>query len=242
MSHSLHMVGDGDDLDVIVDVERTFGISILESEAEATRTVGELHQLIERHCAGRTETCLAQIAFHRLRTAVVSLGARTPTTPSTPITVLHELENGRTAWMWKMLEHRSGLELPRLEMPLSVPSWRTRWWHSVIAISLVVVTFAMCDRVLRLSPGAVLLILFLGLPALLLAAGGVLHLVFRDIPRRLQTIGDLAHEAAGCSFIELSRNRSRGSPEDRWFALLAILRLNTGNRFAIARDTTFFAQ
>jgi hypothetical protein len=51
-------------LDVVWDVERTFGIKLTDAEAERTRTVGQLYDLIElrRPNAGsRTLACLSQI-------------------------------------------------------------------------------------------------------------------------------------------------------------------------------------
>lgn len=42
MKETLNFVGDGDDVDVVHDVERTFGIELTNAEAEQTRTVGQL--------------------------------------------------------------------------------------------------------------------------------------------------------------------------------------------------------
>lgn len=47
MKDTLNLVGDGDDVDVIHGVERTFGIKLTDVEADRTRTVGQLHDLIE---------------------------------------------------------------------------------------------------------------------------------------------------------------------------------------------------
>jgi hypothetical protein len=42
MKDTLNFVGDGDDVDVIHAVERTFGIKLTDAEAVQTRTVGQL--------------------------------------------------------------------------------------------------------------------------------------------------------------------------------------------------------
>jgi hypothetical protein len=76
--------------------------------------------------------------------------------------------------------------------------------------------------------------------ALFLSIEYVWWLVFRTVPRRLLTIGELAREAAGCSFAKLAGAKECG-PSDRWFALTAILRAIAGHRTAITRQTTFFA-
>ncbi|TYL91434.1 acyl carrier protein [Bradyrhizobium rifense] len=59
MKDTLNFVGDGDDVDVIYNVERTFGIKLTDAEAEQTRTVGQLYDLIElKHPnAGRLQLC-----------------------------------------------------------------------------------------------------------------------------------------------------------------------------------------
>ncbi|MGY4496782.1 hypothetical protein ACVWYH_000709 [Bradyrhizobium sp. GM24.11] len=67
-------------------------------------------------------------------------------------------------------------------------------------------------------------------------------LVFRTVPRRILTIGELAREAAGCSFAKLTTENKECAPSDRWFALTAILRGLTGHKIAITPETTFFAE
>ena len=44
--NTVNMVGDGDDVDIVLDIEKTFGIQITEAEAEKIRTVGELYDLV----------------------------------------------------------------------------------------------------------------------------------------------------------------------------------------------------
>jgi hypothetical protein len=92
-------VGDGDDLDVVWDVERTFGIKVSDAEAERTITVGELYDLIEMkhpNTGSRTSACLSQMAFYRLRQAVKAMGAGGEITPRTLISVLEELNPVRS--------------------------------------------------------------------------------------------------------------------------------------------------
>jgi hypothetical protein len=75
---------------------------------------------------------------------------------------------------------------------------------------------------------------------------GAIHyvwwLVFRTVPHRLLTIGDLAQDAAGSSFIKLSTEKKGCGPSDRWLALTAMLRAHTAHQSAITRQTTFFAE
>ena len=90
------------------------------------------------------------------------------------------------------------------------------------------------------SPGLTLFGLFLGLPVVVAAFCLIWHRLFGTIPRRILTVGDLAREAAGHSFVGLAQKRTAGRP-DRWSALLAIVRRVSGFKRAITRDTTFYA-
>ncbi|MDP2411712.1 MAG: acyl carrier protein [Pseudolabrys sp.] len=242
MQDCLGFSGDGDELDVIVDVERTFGISVSVREAEELRNVGDLHDLIEsRFGAERTKACHSQIAFYALRRALVAMGAERHIAPVTPISQLRALESGSVVRLWDALGRRSGLCLPALETPFSkLPHWVTKL-SSVFLAVVAVATFIVADRVFGTSGVYMWLGAFFG--AFVLCAFGmyVTGLVFRDVPARLVTLGDLAREAAGYNFSELSRVRTEGSRSDRWYALEAILRPLSGFKRSINRSTTFIS-
>lgn len=239
MKDSLNLVGDGDDLDVIRDVESVFGIRITDREAEATLTVGQLYDLIQAKCPGadRTQACLSQIAFYRLRRALAPAD-KAAITPQTPIAVVRAVDPHSIGRAWKELSRRSGLTLPILETPshssaLSLYAIR----GIVVAIGSVAFFFALID-VFRLPA----IIFLLTAPLLAIMVGSLFHHVYGDIPRRIQTIGDLAREAAGYSFSEAFKSHPTGGPADRWQALTAVLRRISGHKSAITRDTTFFAR
>jgi|SRR5215475_2629623 len=114
MKDTLDLWGDGDDLDVVCDVERTFGIKLTGDEVERTRTVGELYDLIEiKHpnAGSGTPACLSQIAFYRLCRAVQALGATRKVTPRTPVSILDGLEPHFISQKWRLLAQTSGLDL-----------------------------------------------------------------------------------------------------------------------------------
>jgi hypothetical protein len=178
MADSLNLVGDGDDIDVIRDVERAFGIQIADHEAEAIRTVGQLYDLIQARCPGadRTQACLSQVAFYRLRRALAPTD-KTAITPRTPIAIVHTVGGGSTAKAWTELARRPGLTLPRLETPFTfaaTPSLRT----TLGSVAIGAACFAAWAVVLRLPP----LIFLLGLPLLGIAAGLFVHAAFRGYP------------------------------------------------------------
>lgn len=244
MGNSLNLAGDGDDLDVIADVERTFGIVITDAEAETPRTVGQLHDLIQAKCdAGGTEACFTQVAFYALRRAFASFG-RMGITPDTPVSVVRELCDGSIVQAWKELGRRSSLQLPPMETPFRVPKpplWSARIFWTLAAIAFAAGMYV-ADRHFGVPPVHLVWIVPIGLFLLGSIAQYGSYLVFRDIPLRITTVGELAREAAGYSFSTLSQTRPRPSSADRWYALTAILRQISGHKLPISRDTTFFSR
>lgn len=244
MKDTLDLVGDGDDVDVIQDVERAFGIKLTDAEAERLLTVGQLHDLIEFKrpgAGGRTLACLSQVAFYRLRQGLAHMEIEDEITPQTPISVLEGIEPQSISLKWRRLAQSSGLDLPPLETPFHswVPErWRYSSWPSGIVIGMLGCVGA-AAAIFFDSPVVVLLSGFVAIPALGIGIDYVWWLVFRTVPRRLVTIGDLAREAAGCSFAKLATEKKGCGPSDRWFALTAILRDITGHKTAITRETTF---
>lgn len=239
MQNCLHLVGDGDDVDVVRDVEREFQIRISDEEARATQTVGALHDLIEAKCRpGHTQVCQSQRAFYRLRHALAEMGVAERITPDTPISVI--AKKGRISRSWKELGQRSALNLPRLETPFrsEPPSKfvsRTIW---IVAAGMLFAGFLLWEK-LGFSRGTVWLVAPLMI-SLALVSWYVVHLAFRNIPLRIRTIGDLAQEAAGHSFAALKDDRDC-SAADRWQALVAILRDISGHKGPVTRETRFFA-
>ncbi|WP_234681546.1 acyl carrier protein [Bradyrhizobium monzae] len=239
MKDTLNFVGDGDDVDVIHDVERTFGIKLTAAEAEQTRTVGQLHDLIElkRPNAGSgTQTCLSQLAFYRLRRALKTMGLEGEITPQTPMSALERIEPRSMASKWRRLAQSSGLDLPSLESPFRIKKepaifrWRAPLILGVLGCLWVAFGTSLDYR----------LVLFLG-SALFVGFDYAWWLVARSAPQRIHTIGELAREASGFSFATLTAENKECAPSDRWFALGAILRGITGHELAITRQTTFFA-
>jgi hypothetical protein len=237
MKDTLNLFGDGDDVDVIYAVERTFGIKLTDAEAERTRTVGQLYDLIElKHpnAGSRTRACLSQMAFYRLRRALRTMGIEGEITPQTPVSVLAQIEPRSMAPKWRRLAQGSGLDLPRLETPfrISEEPILLRWRGLLMSAA-----FGGLCAAFGISWAVVILA-----GTLLLGFEYACWLLWRSVPRRILTIGELAREAAGFSFAKLTAEDAACAPSDRWFALTAILRQITGHEIAITRETSFFAK
>lgn len=245
MQDCLGLVGDGDELDVIVDVERTFGIVISNQEAEAIRNVGDLYDLIElRVGPEKIKACHSQVAFYALRRALVSMGADKSIAPATPVAKLRASSTDSIARWWSKLGRQSGLRLPPLETPFvwqyALPHW-ARYLIFCLTAGAVGLTALTVERVMGISGGYAFMAVLVGAGLISFALVHTHYLVYRDIPARLETLGDLAREAAGFSFSEMRQSRYLGSRYDRWYALEAILRPLSGYKLPIKRSTTFIA-
>jgi hypothetical protein len=247
MADTLDLWGDGDDVDVVWDVERTFAIKVSDDEAERTITVGQLYDLIEMkqpNAGSRTPVCLSEIALYRLRRAVKAMGAPDQITPQTPISVLEGLEPHSICLKWRRLAQTSGLDLPPLETRFRMLQASPELFRlppglvwGVLACCALTALGILLHRpaVILWGAGAVL-----ATPALCAAFDYVWWLLFRTVPRRL--LSDLVRETAGCSFVKLTAEKKGCGPSDRWFALTALLRGIRGHQAAITRETTFFAE
>ncbi len=79
MRKSLNLVGDGDESDLIKDLEDIFAIKFAVAELAACRTAGDLNGILWRHLSRRAGSdnvrCMDAIAFYALRSVLVSAGA-----------------------------------------------------------------------------------------------------------------------------------------------------------------------
>lgn len=245
MPNSLDLTDGLDGVEIVQDVERTFGISIADHEAQATLNVGQLFELIEAKCgmSEKTRACLSQIAFYKLRRAFTSNGMGR-IVPSTSVSILRRQHAKSLPQVWSELEQRSGLTLPPLETPLVFKWGNTKAARifRLIGLACLLGTAFVSAKHFGLSLGWALLSSMASVVVGLFMLGYALFLSFRDIPRRIETMGDLAREAAGCTYAALRKPWRKESAADRWFALAAILRQQSGHKLAIDKNTTFYSR
>jgi hypothetical protein len=244
MADTIGLVGDGDDVDIVYDVERAFGVKLTDEEARRTRTVGQLHDHIERKIVSSavSRACLSQAAFYRLRRALREMGIDARIAPQTPLSLLNGIPPKSLAKKWRLLARKADLKLPRLETEFR--GWRSEALSWIITLITFVLGLHMSvgvwHQLTTLSVAWMIIPVIFGAVAMSIGIDHVLAL--RRLPRRLATVGDLAREAEGCSFTKLAAEKNGCSPSDRWFALTAILRETSGHEGSISAGTTLFAQ
>ncbi len=107
-----------DAIEIIVQVEDIFEITLPDAEVSEVRTVGDLHELILRTLDARDEfgpgPCMTAMAFYRLRRALVEVAGqnRQAIRPAAPLGSV--LPSRRRRALWRGLSERMGLTLPDL--------------------------------------------------------------------------------------------------------------------------------
>jgi hypothetical protein len=127
-----------DTVELVMDIEEAFDISIPDDRASQMLTVGDVYEFILEKTTDSTlssKTCLTAATFYELRTILRSAGIKnTDIRPRTRIDRVFPLLGRRSNW--KTMSSKMGLRFPRLERP----SWLTLVNCMVVA-ALVFGTF-----------------------------------------------------------------------------------------------------
>ncbi|MEI8195245.1 MAG: acyl carrier protein [Phycisphaerae bacterium] len=113
-----------DVVELIMQVEDTFQITIQDREAEGIRTVGDLYRLVGMKTNTIPQTgCFSAHVFYRLRRTIQSLQPGVPARlrPATPLTEALPLPVRRA--LWPRLAASSSLRLPELQMSSKGAGW-----------------------------------------------------------------------------------------------------------------------
>lgn len=208
-----------DAVELLMEVEETFGIAIPDADAEKITTVGALHRYIvaklgldaSRRARSR---CPSQAEFHRLRRALVEgLGVdRSLVRPDSTMEAL--IATGRRKAAWAHLGRALGFPLPRLVRPAGLVSGLT------VGIAVAIFTIAVFESAVRVPAGA-LIVSILGLPIALALLAAWLTVPFATgIPPACATVRD----AVGVSlFRDPGSVRDDIGPDTVWTVLRTII-------------------
>jgi len=179
-------------VDVVIALERAFGLKLDDKDVRDVYTVGEMYDLLLKMVPrdGQGSKCATAMAFYSLRRVI----ARPGCVRLAPRSDLSFLEKGRTKRNWKNIENRSGLYLPSLGVA----------WPWLIGTTLAIMASAMPTFLV----GVVLV--FLSIPwgdtvvsisPVLLITGLVLTIIVAVIdpgklPQEGRTLGGLAAKVA----------------------------------------------
>ncbi len=202
MTETLGLVGDGDEIDLVEDIESAFGIMFSNEEAESCLTVGDAFDLIK----GWFQTsdgsrCVTAMAFYRVRRALGESGRNLRPESSLP--------TGQSAKsLLNELAARSGLRFPR----------RNLTWVGGCGLLLILAGFFATVVLLDARPDY----WWVGAVAFCL---GVFAVTVDPcvLPDGCETVGGLSRKVAALNFGKLVGDGARPTDRDVWAALVSVL-------------------
>ena len=221
-----------DSIELIMDVEETFQISIRDAEAEEIWTVGDLYRYVAQETnvgptasgGGPAVACLSARVFYTLRRAVLAIHPAGPDrlSPKTPFAQAVPLAERRAAW--RQIAAATGLRLPKLHM-----SFRT----FALFIGLAVV-LSVAAGILLGSVAIALLGVFLGFVLFAVVNGKGRHL------DGCTTLGDLARLTLYRNFAALAAQGGLDPQRELRQAVRRVVADCLGVPVADVRDDTRF--
>lgn len=203
MANSLDLDPEWGAIDLLEEVEHTFGIKIANEEAERCATVGDLYNVICAHspeCGAQNGSCGSSMVFYRMRRSL-SPGLR-GVAPKT-LLVDTELQPSR---LFKKLEGDTGLRLPAYELTFLGIAGGFLMSGGIIASIVALLTGHW------IVSAVILLIAVAGLPLLRLDPG--------RLPAGFVTVADLVRRTVPLNATRLREAGAR--PADRWTILAAL--------------------
>ena len=119
-----------DGVELLLDVEQAFGISISDEDAMRTRTVGDLYELIVRSMdvdsPQQRQVCLTSATFYRIRRALRAVMEIKRSQIRPEVLTDSILPRRRRHLLWLELEEQLRLRLPYLVRP--------KWLVAILAV------------------------------------------------------------------------------------------------------------
>ena len=105
-----------DTVELVMDVEESFGITIPDDDAQRIETVGDLFEFIKSQTKlAPAGTCLTAATFYEIRNGMLAAGIDEKFGPSTSLADIIPIRHRRS--IWSRLSRNTQLRLPNLERP-----------------------------------------------------------------------------------------------------------------------------
>ncbi len=208
---TLGLVGDGDDLDLLEELERAFGVRFTDEETTQWFTVGDIHDALIERMSVRSGAglCATAMAFYRINSvlnAATGVSERRP-----PSSRLDEIMPASPRWFSGRLSK---------DMAIEGHFFFSTWKCGVGLPALMIgaLAFGLC--------------LFMGfwlaaMMSAVLAAVGILMLSTDKGSYRSMTLGDLARQIASRNFAHFASLGANTRPETLWNALATVIEYET---------------
>lgn len=231
MANDLGLVGDGDELDLIVDVEAAFAVAFEDTELELMLTVGQMYDALLNRIGSKdrqAELCFSVLVFYRLRRALMPFMSGERLGPKSLI-------NSRLSAKYPdrivaQLENETDFTLPGLVM--GVP----QWLGCLVMLSIFFLPGA--ARALTPWPS---FIGYLAIP-FVLAAGFMLVKLKRGsrFSADYADLGTLTRKVVALNYGKLLQEHGYPGDDDLWSAFVAIIEDHSAiPKLDINRETRF---
>lgn len=218
VASTLGLGGDGDELDVLEAVERSFDISILDHEAEFAETAGQLFDIVMAKASVDPDArrCATAMVFYRLRRAIGD-----PT--MSPHSKLDEIVSDTPRQLYRRLAQETGLAMPSGSM------------GRLGSVCLYAMIFLVPAALVTIVAG------WTYWPVVTLLAVSAAVLFWLDARRwHGETLGEVSRKVAHLNFAKLANLGARSALIDAWAAYAGLLSDITGvDAGRIARETRF---
>lgn len=210
MRNSLDLDPEWGAIDLIEEVEATFGFTITKEEAESCATVGDLYDVICAHTPdwnGQVGSCGSLMVFNRMRRSL-SPDDRREVRPETAL----DASGLQPSRLFKKLADETGLRLPAFEL-----TWVGMTGGYLLMGGIIAAIVALLTGHWIVS-GVIALIALAGFPLVMLDPG--------RLPAGFATVADLVRRTVPLNSTALKD--VGGRPADRW-AILTSLAAEHGN-------------
>ncbi|MCB1464822.1 MAG: acyl carrier protein [Rhodoblastus sp.] len=224
-TNSFNLGGDGDDLEIVLGVEKAFSTQLSDDEAKGCITFGDLYDLVASKLnisEGTKAGYVSTLAYFRLRSALRKIGYGGELSPSTDLRPFLRDQGARK--IWTSLEAQLGLTIPELQNSRIV----------AVGIGLVLITGLAGAALYKSFLTAVLAV------CLAIALSKIMPKT--SLPKRYSTLGSLAACIAIMNFGKLARLQGGAKAAELWNALIVVVTECAGTEpdTPIRRATTFF--
>lgn len=221
-----------DSVELILEAEESFGISLADEEMGRIVTVGQFYDAIVRELPHpKTKLCLSAVTFHKLRQTILGVTGRQreEVRPKSQLEVL--VPRRRRRAMWKKMRQLSGLRFPRLCLPM---------WCVPVILACIAAVEAVGVLVFDWPLNWVLVV-----PAFttLLLAYGIADALFGvELPNHFQTVGELTKAVLAKNFATLSAELANYDCNEVWESVRILVADQLGVHMAkVTKESRFAA-
>jgi acyl carrier protein len=222
-----------DSVELVLEVEDAFGLSIPDEDADSLTTVGMLYDYVLAHrFHGTQDACLTSMTFYKLRRGLM-LVLQLPRNAVRTSTELSAIIPKRRRRIWRALEKATGFRLPFLRRP--------RWGAALATLTTIGLGIA-TPALLGLKPfGGGVIVAMVSILLLAFVFSWLTEILAYDFPPDVATAGQLAKATLARNYQPiLAESKKSATDAEVWDMLRRIIGEQLGFRVdQLTKETSF---